>query len=65
MSRSGHGCRGTYRMLLKLYAGGSQDRWDIEQLLALDGRVDVLRDVDTRIVELPRAARELWAQLRG
>jgi hypothetical protein len=33
--------------------------------LALDGRVDVLRDVDTRIVELPRAAREFWAQLRG
>lgn len=23
-------------ILLKLYAGGSQDRWDIEQLLALD-----------------------------
>jgi hypothetical protein len=51
-------------VLLKLYAGGLQDRWDIEQLLALDRREALVADVDERIEALPRESRELWFQLR-
>ena len=51
-------------VLLKLYAGGSQDRWDIEQLLMVDGGDDLRREVDARISPLPPAARNLWRQLR-
>jgi hypothetical protein len=47
-------------VLLKLFAGGTQDRWDIEQLLAV---VDVRADVDERVALLPADARELWVQL--
>jgi hypothetical protein len=51
-------------ILLKLYAAGSQDRWDIEQLLALDSSGTVRRDVDQRITGLPVRCRPLWAELR-
>jgi hypothetical protein len=51
-------------ILLKLYAGGSQDRWDIEQLLALSDS-SLVRAVDTRVDRLPTASREIWAALRG
>lgn len=51
-------------VLLKLYAGGSQDRWDIEQLLALDAGASLARIVDERAAALPLSVRELWAALR-
>jgi hypothetical protein len=51
-------------ILLKLYAGGIQDRWDIEQLLALDAREEAIAMVDDRIAALPAHSRELWASLR-
>ncbi|MBV8519050.1 MAG: hypothetical protein JO197_16770 [Acidobacteria bacterium] len=51
-------------MLLKLFAGGPQDAWDIEQVLA-GGATDVVNDVEVHIDELPSAARELWARLRA
>ena len=51
-------------VLLKLYAGGSQDRWDIEQLLALDTSGGLARLVDERAAPLPLRMRELWAALR-
>jgi hypothetical protein len=47
-------------VLLKLFAGGVQDRWDIQQLLAV---VDVRADVDARIALLPADARQLWSEL--
>ena len=50
-------------VLLKLYAGGSQDRWDIEQLLAM-GDERLVRDVETRLADLPSDARALWQTLR-
>ena len=37
-------------ILLKLYAGGSQDHWDIEQLLARDDRDVLVETVNSRIV---------------
>lgn len=51
-------------ILLKLYAGGGRDKWDIEELLALpDGPLTVV-EVDTRVADLPADARDLWANLR-
>jgi hypothetical protein len=52
-------------ILLKLYAGGSQDRWDIEQLLALDPARRVVLDVDEHVAALPPESRQLWASIRG
>ena len=51
-------------ILLKLYAGGSQDRWDIEQLLQLDHGADLVRRVEERAVVLPQRSRKLWLTLR-
>jgi hypothetical protein len=51
-------------ILLKLYAGGSQDKWDIEQLLAIDSSAETLKSVDGRIASLPARSRELWGTLR-
>jgi hypothetical protein len=51
-------------VLLKLYAGGSQDCWDIEQLLADAGAPAVTADVDDRVAALPPHARALWQRLR-
>jgi hypothetical protein len=48
-------------VLLKLYAGGTQDRWDIDQLLAITG--DTVRAaVDARVHVLPPDAQTLWRQ---
>jgi hypothetical protein len=51
-------------ILLKLYAGGIQDRWDIQQLLTSASATLVLTDIDARISSLPERCRELWRQLR-
>ena len=51
-------------VLLKLYAGGSQDRWDIEQLLALEAGGAIARSVDERAAALPLRSRDMWAALR-
>ena len=48
-------------VLLKLYAGGSQDAWDIEQLLAGPDRDQLVRQVDSRLDSLPPRAARLWA----
>jgi hypothetical protein len=51
-------------VLLKLFAGGSQDRWDIEQLLALDTGTATREDVERRLSALPARCREVWARVR-
>lgn len=51
-------------VLLKLYAGGSQDRWDIEQLLASDATGETARIVDERVTTLAPRCRTLWHELR-
>jgi hypothetical protein len=51
-------------VLLKLYAGGSQDRWDIEQLLALDTGAEIARKVEERSAVLPLRSRKMWLTLR-
>ena len=50
-------------VLLKLYAGGPQDAWDIAQLLAGDDRDAVVREVSERVGELPPDCRRLWERL--
>jgi hypothetical protein len=52
-------------VLLKLYAGGLQDRSDIEQLLHFHGSDLLRRDVNDRLSALPRRARELWERIAG
>jgi predicted nucleotidyltransferase len=49
-------------VLLKLYAGGSQDRWDIEQVLALADRDVIIESVSARIAELPPDCQAAWAR---
>jgi hypothetical protein len=50
---------------LKLYAGGAQDAWDIEQLLGSDADGTVRAAVDRAEPHLPSHARSLWARLRA
>lgn len=52
-------------VLLKLYAGGSQDAWDIEQLLAGPGRAALVAAVEAALPGLPDDARRLWARIVG
>jgi hypothetical protein len=52
-------------IVLKLYAGGTQDRWDIEQLLALEPTGTLVDDVESLAVVLPPDSRDLWARLRA
>ena len=51
-------------VLLKLYAGGPQDRWDIEQLLAITPDRQSLTDSTTeRAAALPHRCRHLWNRI--
>jgi hypothetical protein len=47
-------------ILLKLYAGGVQDRWDIAQLLAASGSPEVEADVERGLADLPNRCAEMW-----
>lgn len=51
-------------ILLKLYAGGPQDLWDIRELLKQPGMAAVARSVDEEIVSTIPAMRELWMTVR-
>ena len=52
-------------ILLKLYAGGSQDLWDVRELLQLPGVADLAADVEAGLEACPRFMRETWTALRG
>jgi hypothetical protein len=51
-------------ILLKLFAGGAQDMWDIRQLLTLDELPELFAEVDADVDALPEDARARWAELR-
>jgi hypothetical protein len=51
-------------IVLKLYAGGPQDAWDIEQLLAAGDRPRLALAVDQAVTALPSHAGLLWRSLR-
>ena len=50
-------------ILLKLYAGGPQDAWDIQQLLAATDRETVIEQVDGRLNVLPSECARLWRRV--
>lgn len=51
-------------VLLKLYAGGPQDRWDIEQLLLQTAdRTQLERSIGERVSELPARCSRLWERM--
>ncbi|MEK7702296.1 MAG: hypothetical protein AAB418_09855 [candidate division NC10 bacterium] len=52
-------------ILLKLYAGGPQDAWDIQQLLADPDGATLTAQVDASVTALPPEGRSLWARVRG
>ena len=51
-------------VLLKLFAGGPQDAWDIEQATAIGG-ARLVDEVDRRVGDLPEEARQLWSRIRS
>jgi len=52
-------------VLLKLYAGGPQDMWDIHALLASHELADAIKvEVNGKVAQLPEDCRELWRGVR-
>lgn len=52
-------------VLLKLHAGGTQDLWDVAQLLGTDREGAVAAEVEARLAEVPRNAAIAWKKLRA
>jgi predicted nucleotidyltransferase len=52
-------------VLMKLYAGGPQDAWDIEQLLDSPDRPALVAAVDGAVSELPADSQRLWQRIQG
>ncbi len=52
-------------ILLKLYAGGPQDAWDIAQLLAGGAHPTIVSEVEGRLQHLPSDCRILWQRIRS
>ena len=50
-------------IVLKLYAAGPQDAWDIEQLLAAGDRRALATAAEAALPLLPEDSRRLWARL--
>ena len=52
-------------ILLKLFAGGPQDAWDVAQLLATPDGARLRGEVEEYLSGLPAASAALWRQTRG
>lgn len=50
-------------VLLKLYAGGAQDLWDVRELLRDPDREVLATQVEADLATLPLRMRELWTSL--
>lgn len=50
-------------ILLKLYAGGPQDAWDIQQLLAVEDRDGLAAEVEAELQTLPPELSNLWKKI--
>jgi predicted nucleotidyltransferase len=55
--------RGADLILLKLYAGGPQDAWDIQQLLMGPERASLIEEVEKDLPDLPTRASRLWRRV--
>jgi len=51
-------------VLLKLYAGGTQDLWDVRALLELPERAALIAQVDEDLAELPADMRARWIDVQ-
>lgn len=51
-------------ILLKLYAGGTQDLWDVRELLQLPGAGTLVAEVEEDLAGLPGDMRARWARAR-
>ena len=54
--------RGEDLILLKLFAGGPQDLWDVQQALSGPQRAELMAAVERDLGDLPPDARRLWKQ---
>jgi hypothetical protein len=52
-------------VLLKLHAGGTQDLWDVRQLLDADRDGDLAFEVESHLAEAPKAAAIAWKRVRA
>lgn len=52
-------------IMLKLYAGGPQDAWDITQLLEGPAGAVIAAEVDASLDKLPPDCRGLWQRIRS
>ena len=52
-------------ILLKLYAAGPQDAWDVEQLLTGSDEPALVAQIDVAVSALPPDGRALWARIRA
>ncbi len=52
-------------VLLKLFAGGAQDRWDVQQLLAGPDHNCIASQVTAELPKLPARCRKAWRELSG
>jgi hypothetical protein len=52
-------------ILLKLYAGGTQDVWDVRELLRLPGADRLIADVTADLAVHSAAMRDLWTEARS
>lgn len=52
-------------ILLKLFAGGPQDAWDITQLLEDADPATVIADVEGSLDDMPAESRALWGRIRA
>jgi predicted nucleotidyltransferase len=50
-------------ILLKLYAGGPQDAWDVQQLLAGPDRESLIAGVERELEALPAESSKLWKRI--
>lgn len=50
-------------ILLKLFAGGPQDAWDIQQLLEGEDRDELIAEVERLLPELDADAKKLWRRI--
>jgi len=52
-------------ILLKLYAGGTQDLWDIRELLRGDAAERLIAEVEADLATLPQSMHECWRRARA
>jgi hypothetical protein len=51
-------------VLLKLFAGGTQDLWDIRQLLATPSGHTIIPEVEEALKTMPQPMRDAWTEVR-